>query len=423
MQAKCLTIIGRLRDARATAEAGLSLADSRPAALDGFGAIFSMLGDHGRAIDLFQGALRADPRNPQILYNLAAAERMTAGWPRRNGIATKIIALDPHYYLAYYLRADLREQSADRNHIVEMDMLIRNGLRHSQGEVLLRFALGKECEDIGDYKSAFRHIAAGASLHRRNIRYTPRHDIETIDGIIENRSRAALAQPTQVLRATIRSSSSACRDPAPAWPSASSHRTAQCAPPANWAHFRLNCAGAHERSGRFGPGLFASRAAIWLRRSGTLHRQISRQLPSLRGTSTRHCPKRGSSPCAAIRSTAALPSIRHISPATIRFSYDLKELAEYYAAFDRLMTHWKAVLPARAFLEVAYEDIVADPEGQSRKILGFLDLPWRTRFCAFTKAQTRQQQPAPSRCAGRSMPLRSASGAITNRNSNRCGRG
>jgi hypothetical protein len=65
------------------------------------------------------------------------------------------------------------------------------------------------------------------------------------------------------------------------------------------------------------------------------------------------------------------------------FSYRLDELADYYAAFDRLMAHWRSVLPPDAFMEVAYEDIVADLEGQSRKILAFLGLRWEDEVLQF----------------------------------------
>ena len=184
MRAKCLTIVGRLREAYDAAESGAEAVNGNVAALDGLGAIFSMLGDHMRAIELLREAAATDPANPQILYNLAAAERMVGRLDEAERHCDQAIARDPHYYLAYYLRADLREQVTDRNHIAEMEALIAQGVRHAQGEILLRFALGKECEDIGDYPRAFRHISAGASLHRQGIRYIVQSDIGVIDRII-----------------------------------------------------------------------------------------------------------------------------------------------------------------------------------------------------------------------------------------------
>ena len=52
-----------------------------------------------------------------------------------------------------------------------------------------------------------------------------------------------------------------------------------------------------------------------------------------------------------------------------KFAYDLGELGRFYRAYDKLMAHWRNVLPAGAMLEVQYEDVVADLEGQTRRML------------------------------------------------------
>ncbi|MBX2831728.1 MAG: sulfotransferase [Rhodospirillales bacterium] len=52
------------------------------------------------------------------------------------------------------------------------------------------------------------------------------------------------------------------------------------------------------------------------------------------------------------------------------------ELGEFYRAYDDLMTHWRAILPKDRFIEVNYEDVVADIEPQSRRLIDFLGLPW-----------------------------------------------
>jgi hypothetical protein len=40
------------------------------------------------------------------------------------------------------------------------------------------------------------------------------------------------------------------------------------------------------------------------------------------------------------------------------------------------MQHWYDVLPENAFLEVQYEDIVTDMEGQARRLIDWVGLPW-----------------------------------------------
>jgi tetratricopeptide (TPR) repeat protein len=58
------------------------------------------------------------------------------------------------------------------------------------------------------------------------------------------------------------------------------------------------------------------------------------------------------------------------------FTYDQTELGRHHRAYQRLTAHWRALLPASHFLEVEYEAMVADLEGQARRILGFIGLPW-----------------------------------------------
>jgi len=57
------------------------------------------------------------------------------------------------------------------------------------------------------------------------------------------------------------------------------------------------------------------------------------------------------------------------------FTYDLVELGEYYLQYQRLMDHWHEVMPGKV-LDVRYEEVVADLEGQVRRILDYCELDW-----------------------------------------------
>jgi hypothetical protein len=72
-------------------------------------------------------------------------------------------------------------------------------------------------------------------------------------------------------------------------------------------------------------------------------------------------------------------------PGEQSFSYELGELGRYYVRYRRLMQHWRRVLPAGRMLEVRYEDVVGDLEGQARRILAHCGLPWDERCLAFHK--------------------------------------
>lgn len=64
-------------------------------------------------------------------------------------------------------------------------------------------------------------------------------------------------------------------------------------------------------------------------------------------------------------------------------TYDLGELGRYYRAYHELMAHWREVLPAGAFLDVQYEDVVGDIETQARRLLDYCGLEWTPQVLDF----------------------------------------
>ena len=126
LRAKCLFVSGEA-GARASRppKPRRELSATHREALDALGAIFGLLGLHERAKQFFLRAVAARPDVPQYLFNLAATERMTGTLEAAEAHCDAAIALDRHYGLAHYLRSDLRIQTADRNHVAEMEALIR----------------------------------------------------------------------------------------------------------------------------------------------------------------------------------------------------------------------------------------------------------------------------------------------------------
>ena len=57
------------------------------------------------------------------------------------------------------------------------------------------------------------------------------------------------------------------------------------------------------------------------------------------------------------------------------FTYGQQEIARYYRGYVELMDHWDKVLPGKV-LRIHYEQLVADLEGQVRRTLDFLGLPF-----------------------------------------------
>jgi hypothetical protein len=70
------------------------------------------------------------------------------------------------------------------------------------------------------------------------------------------------------------------------------------------------------------------------------------------------------------------------------YTYDLAELGRFYRAYERLMAHWRRVLPPGDMLEVRYEDVVNDFEAQARRMLAYCGLEWDARCLEFHRNQS-----------------------------------
>jgi tetratricopeptide (TPR) repeat protein len=71
----------------------------------------------------------------------------------------------------------------------------------------------------------------------------------------------------------------------------------------------------------------------------------------------------------------------------LTYTYDLAELGRYYRHYQVLMAHWHAVLPPGRILEVRYEDVVSDLDGQAQRIIDYCGLEWDASCLAFHETQ------------------------------------
>lgn len=91
------------------------------------------------------------------------------------------------------------------------------------------------------------------------------------------------------------------------------------------------------------------------------------------------------------------------------FTYDLTELGRFHRAYQELMAHWRKILPAETFIEVDYEAVVADAEGETRKLLDRLGLTFDEACLRFfetdrpirTASVNQVRQPVYNSSAGR----------------------
>jgi len=396
LRAKCLFVSGEARAALEAAEVASKMVENAPEALDPLGAIFGLLGLHNRAKEFLLRAVAARGDVPQYLFNLAATERMTGALTDAEAHCDAAIALDRHYGLAHYLRSDLRIQTVDRNHVEEMEALLGDGKLAPPSEVMLRFALGKEYEDLEMHDRAFDHVDAGCDLQRRLMTHDRAAEIAEIDQIIKTHTRSWI-------------------DAAPPGYSAAAP-VFVAGLPRTGTTLVERIVSSHPAVSSVGEtGAFANEMSRAMKgRSSDIADVGRRYVDSVTAfgvlQDVRFVDKtlQNYLYCGLIH--AALPEAKIIlvqrNPmdacwaiykahfqGKFAFAYDQIELAEYYLAYRRLSQHWKATLPPDVLLEINYEDIVRDQLAASRHLIAFVGLPWDNEVLRF------HESPAPSATA------------------------
>jgi hypothetical protein len=69
-----------------------------------------------------------------------------------------------------------------------------------------------------------------------------------------------------------------------------------------------------------------------------------------------------------------------------QFTYSVEDIGRYYRAYVELMAHWEAVLPGK-ILRVQHEELVADLEGNVRRILEFCGLDFNPACIEFHRTE------------------------------------
>ncbi|GAA4644283.1 tetratricopeptide repeat-containing sulfotransferase family protein [Pontixanthobacter gangjinensis] len=65
------------------------------------------------------------------------------------------------------------------------------------------------------------------------------------------------------------------------------------------------------------------------------------------------------------------------------YAYDLSDTAHFVAQFEKLADQWHSIFPADRFHEVHYEDLIADQERESRRLIAFTGLEWEEQCLQF----------------------------------------
>ncbi|MET0272299.1 MAG: sulfotransferase [Phenylobacterium sp.] len=399
------TVLYRLnRAAEAIGEIDRLLADDpgNPGYRNLKAAALSRIGEYDQAIAIYGDVLKHHPGQPKVWMSYGHALKTVGRQADCIAAYRKSLDLAPSLGEAWWSLANLKTvRFTDEDAAVMRRELARTDIA-DEDRFHLEFALGKALEDAADYAAAFAHYAAGNALRRQTLDYEAD---DTSDHV--RRSKAVFTTAFFAQRA---GQGSAAPDPIfiVGLPRAgstlieqilSSHSQVegtQELPDIIALARRIGGKGSAERRSAYPEALaglsadeLAALGAEYLERAA-VHRKLGRPffidkmpnnfahlgliqaiLPKAKVIDARRHPL-----------GCCFSAFKQHFARGQGFTYGLDDLGRYYADYVHLMAHFDAVLPGRVH-RVIYEEMVAEPETQTRALLDHCGLPFEDACLRF----------------------------------------
>jgi tetratricopeptide (TPR) repeat protein len=406
-RANALRDLRRIRDALAGYEKAIAVRPNYAEAFNNRGNALQELRRPSDALASYDRALALRPSYTDALENKAILLSEFGYVDDARQALEAVVSVEPRRARAHFHLVRLRRMTRDHPQLGILERLGRD--RETLGwreAVDINFALGKAYDDIGDHERAFARFVEGNALKRAAIVYNEAETLARLRGISEAFSADAMnalrgfGDPTAspiFIFGMPRSGSSLIEQILSRHPDVCARGEVDA-----FEEAAASALGA-EAGGLPPPEVLSRLSPEQLRRVSKRYLQniglesqgairvtdkkpsnflfaglIHLALPGARLIHTRRDPLDTCWSCFSQRfgDQGGLPS-----------AYDLGELGRFYCAYDSLINHWRRTLPEGAMLTVDYEDVVADLEGQTRRILAYCGLEWNADCLTFQNSR------------------------------------
>lgn len=391
----------RFDEAEAFARRALALRADDPEAVNLVGLVALRRGQPAAALEAFHRAIEHKPDFAEAYSNAGNALKELGRIAEARAAHERAVELDPRQAGFFLNLSDGWRFTADDPHFLGMRALEADiGALAPVSRMHLHFALGKAYDDLGDPRRAFAHFGEAARIKRARVAYDEAATLAMFD-----RLRAAFS-------AEVMARAGAGGDPsdAPVFVVGMPRSGTTLVEQILASHPRVHGAGElddlaaviveFEAAEGLRPGFPEWAARLDAGRRGRIGARYVARLRRHAARAWRITDKMPANFMLVGLIGLTLPNARVIhvlrDPADTCLScftklfadeqnhtYNLAELGRYYRKYAELMAHWRAVLPAGRLFEVRYEEVVADLEGQARRLIAHCGLAWDARCLAF----------------------------------------
>ncbi|MDG2044167.1 MAG: sulfotransferase [Maricaulis sp.] len=390
---------------------------------DTIGVVFTRLGDHDAAVALFEDAVTSNPDHAEYQYNLASSRQFAGNFDGAKQAYRRAIALDPGLYKAWSALISLEKQTVENEQIDTLSQAFDQSGTDEDRRLHLGHALAKTCEDLGDHTASLEWLGRAKAARQMSLDYKSAADEAVFEAAKQTPGEGAAGysseRPIFVVGLPRTGTTLVERI-------LSSHSDVDSV--GELANFSTLC---KQMTGT--PGNLVMDAPT-LRAAGSadmtsLGKAYEDSAAHLFGDAPRFVDKMPLNILYAGLILKALPNARIVcvrrhpmdaclsnyrqlfatSFSYYNYAYDLDDCGRYYLLFDQLCAHWRASFPADRYMEICYEDVIADQEGETRRLLSHCGLDWQEACLDFhnqtgavaTASSVQVRQPLYSSSIGR----------------------
>ncbi|MFZ0468088.1 MAG: sulfotransferase [Thiogranum sp.] len=367
---------------------------------------FERFGLHRKAHEHYCRAAELSPDDPRRQFACGFGYLGAGDKDKAKHYFQRVLELSPNDAQAHWMLARLqRYASTDHADFQRLQQLLDDPSASDDDRSYLHFALGKMYEDCERYDEAFGHYAAGNSLENSKYHYRPQAWHERVDALIETFSADLLASlsgagnPSRkplFIVGMPRSGTSLVEQ------ILASHPQVYGAGELSWLVKTEHDLPAFLHSARSYPACIREMQAAqidvvagkYLDYLDVLaeHRPYTYVSDKMPGNYERIgliallFPQARIIHCRRDPLDNAVSQFSLLFQGALDYSHDLFNIGAHYAGYERLMTHWRNLIPER-ILDISYEAMVADHEGETRRMLEFLELPWDPDCLSFFESR------------------------------------
>jgi len=420
------------KDAADVYGGALALESASLSAQTGFGLALIKLGYVEQAIQTLRKAKEQHPQDVNVLMGLAGACCEQKHFQEARSLLTEVIERSPnnvggHFQLgliamlhgeteeaelhirktlsiapahieAWMALANLKRFQTDTDpDLASIQSIYQNSARHSTGRMKLAFVMGRIMDTLKHYDQAFEYIQEANDYRVKHSHYNQDAELGHLQAIMQSYTSESFAHTSGIQDETPvfivgmpRCGSMLVEQILVSHPAVGSR--------GQWGFFESVLADYSEEKGtitleqstNFSPNQWQELGRSYLEQlkseDSNARRIIDKTLVNLRLLGSIHCAL----PKARIIHVRRHPldncwSIYKSNLPGYLSDYGCNpgQLGYYYRMYERLMQHWRDVLPEGVMYELDYEDLVNDQEYETRRLLDACGLPWDEQCLRF----------------------------------------